>query len=76
MTRMFKKDRNVVNGIRGGICYAIHRYTKENNKYIKNYDKKKESSYIQYLDANNLYWWTMPQKMPVGVFKWKKYAKI
>ena len=41
-------------GIRGGICHAIHRYSKENNKYIKNYDKNKESSYIQYLEANNL----------------------
>ena len=35
--------------------HAIHRYTKPNNKYMKNYDKRKELSYIQYLDANNLY---------------------
>ena len=43
-------------GIRGGITHAIHRYAKTNNKYIKKYDKNKESSlYIQYLDANNLY---------------------
>ena len=41
--------------IRGGICHAVHRYAKANNKYMKNYDKSKESSYIQYLDANNLY---------------------
>ena len=45
----------VEEGIRGGICHAIHKHAKANNKYMKNYDKNKESSYIQYLDANNLY---------------------
>ena len=40
-------------GIRGGICHTVHRYAKANNKYMKNYDKCKESSYVQYLDANN-----------------------
>ena len=59
-------------GIRGGICNVIHRYAKSNNKYIKNYDKNKESSYIQYLDANDLYGWTMPQKLPVIGFEWVK----
>ena len=56
--------------IRGGICHAIHRHAKSNNKYMKNYDKNKESSHIQYLDANNLYGWTMSQKLPVNGFKW------
>ena len=42
-------------GVTGGICYAIHRYAKANNKYMKNYDQNKESPYIQHLDANNLY---------------------
>ena len=60
----------VEKGIRGGICHAIHRHAKANNKYIKNYDKNKESSYIQYLDANNLYGWAMSQKLPVNSFKW------
>ena len=58
-------------GIRGGICHAIHRYTEVNKKYMKNYDKNKESSYIQYLDANDLYGWTMSQKLPVDSLKWK-----
>ena len=58
--------------ITGGICHAIHRYAKANNKYMKNYDEKEESSYIQYLDANNLYGWAMSQKLPVSGFKWEK----
>ena len=60
----------VEEGIRGGICHAIHRYVKANNKYMNNYDKNEESSCIQYLDANNLYGWAMSQKLPVNNFKW------
>ena len=60
----------VEEGIRGGICHAIHKYAKVNNKYMKGYDENKESSYIQYLDANNLYGWAMRQKLPVNGFKW------
>ena len=56
--------------IRGGICHSIHRHAKANNKYTKNYDENNESSYIQYLDANNLYGWPMSQKLPVNGFKW------
>ena len=60
-------------GIRGGICHGIQKYAKANNKCMKNYDKKKfESSYLLYLDVNNLYGWGMSQKMPVNGFKWKK----
>ena len=57
-------------GIRGGICHAVHRYAKAVNRYMKNYDKSKESSYIQYLDANNLYGAAMSEKLPINGFKW------
>ena len=66
----------VEKGIRGGVCHPIYRYAKANNKYMKNYNKDKEESFIQYLDDNNLYVWAMSQKLPVGGFKWKKnYCK-
>ena len=62
----------VQKGIRGGICQAIHRYAKANNKYMKNYDKDIISSYLMYLNANNLYGWAMSQKLPLNGFKWVK----
>ena len=60
----------VEEGVRGGICHSIHQYAKSNNKYMKNYNYNEESSYIQYLDANNLYGWAMSKKLPVNGFKW------
>ena len=59
----------VEEGIRGGICHSKHRYAEVNNKYMKNYHNNEESSYIQYLDANNLYGWAMSKKLPVNGFK-------
>ena len=57
-------------GTRGGMCHAIYRYAEANNKYMKNHDKNKESSYLEYLDANNLYGWPMCKTLPVSDFKW------
>ena len=60
-------------GIRGGITQAVHRYARANNKYMdEKYDPEKESSFLQYLDANNLYGWAMVQKLPTGGFNWVK----
>ena len=60
----------VEKGIRGGICHAIQRYSKTNNKYMKNYDKNKELSYLIYWDVNNSYGWEMSEKLPVNKFEW------
>ena len=58
--------------IRGGTCHSIYRYVKANNKYMKTYDKNKESSYLQYWDVNDLYGWAMTQKFPENNFPWTK----
>ena len=58
------------NEIRERTCQASYRYAKANNKYMKNYDKNKESTFLIYDDANNLYGWSMCKKLPVGSFKW------
>ena len=62
----------VEKGIRGGICHSIYRYAKANNRYMKDYDKNKELSYVQYWNINNLYGWAMSQKLPVNNFEWIK----
>ena len=62
----------VEKGIRGGITQAAKRYVKANNKYMKDlYNPDKESIYLQYLDANNLYGWAMVQNLPTHGFLWK-----
>ena len=49
-------------GIRGGITQAVHRYAESSNKYTSH--PEGESSFVQYLDANNLYGWAMIQPLP------------
>ena len=64
----------VEKSIRGRICHSIYRYAETNNKYMKDYDKNKESSYLQYWDVYDLYGWEMSQKLPVN--KNQKYFSI
>ena len=75
------KDPNMLlmfeEGIRTGITQSSHRYSEANNKYMKNYDKNKESSFLIYLDANNLYGGVMSQKLLTSCFNWvKNVSKI
>ena len=56
--------------ISGGICHTIHRYSKANKKYVKECDKNKESSYLEYWDVSNLYGSKMSQTFPVNNFEW------
>ena len=60
----------VEKGIRRGIHQAIHQYAKTKNKYMKDYDKNKESLYLNYWDENNFYRWAMLRILAVDGFKW------
>ena len=55
--------------IRERICSAIHWYTKANNKYMRDYDLKKELPYLKYWNVKNLYGWVMSQKLPLNEFR-------
>ena len=63
-------------GIRGGISNAFKRYAKANNKFMTSFDPKLKSSFIVYLDANNLYGWAMSKPLPVGKFEWMSEAEL
>ena len=58
-------------GIRGGITQAVHKYASANNKYMGDkFNPNADTTYLQYLDANNLYGWAMSQPLRTGGFKW------
>lgn len=63
-------------GMRGGVSYIAHYHAKANNQYIEDYNPEEPSSYIIYLDNNNLYGWGMSQSLPTGGFKWLSPSKI
>ena len=60
---MARSLSNLVNNLSEGVN------NKTNNKCMNNYDKNKESSYLQYWNVNNLYGWAVPQKVPVNNFE-------
>ena len=56
-------------GLRGEISYNAKRHSKANNKYCPYYDKNKPSTFISYLDMNDLYDWAMNEYLPYGGFE-------
>ena len=62
----------IENELRGTTSYIAKRYAKVNNKYMNNYDPKKSSTFITYMDMNNLSGWEMSEYLPYGGFKWLK----
>uniref|UniRef100_UPI0035900121 uncharacterized protein n=1 Tax=Myxine glutinosa TaxID=7769 RepID=UPI0035900121 len=90
MLKMTKQDLDLITDVdmllmiekakRGGISQVCSSsYSKANNKYLPNYDSTKESSYLMYYDANNLYGWAMSQALPYGKLRWvkeKDYTKV
>ena len=61
-------------GIRGGLTQVIRKHGIANNKYLPDYDSSKKSTYLQYLDANNLYGYAMNKKLPLNGYKWADTA--
>ena len=59
-------------GIKGGIFHSIDWYAKTNNKYMKDYDKNKELSYLQYWDVNNWYVRAMSENVPANILSESK----
>ena len=62
----------VQEGVRWGLCRAIHRHAKANNIYLEDYNEDEEESFLQYVDANNLYAFAMIQPLPVDGFEWEE----
>ena len=66
----------VSRGLWGGISFIAHRYAEANNPHISKYDPTKPLSYIQLLDANNLYGWAMSQPLAKGGFRFLKKSEL
>ena len=57
-------------GLRGVISYIAKRHSKANNEYCADYDKNKPSTFILYIDVNNLYSRAMNEYLPYGGIEW------
>lgn len=57
---------------RGGVSVISHRYAKANNQYLPDYDESKEKSFIYQVDCNNLYGWSMCEKLPTDGIEWEQ----
>ena len=61
----------IESGIRGGIATISHRHAKANNEYMgAEFNPVKETKFISYFDAKNLYDWVMSKQLPVSGFEW------
>ena len=57
-------------GTRGGVSFIAKRYAKANNKYMNDYNSEEPSTFVTYLDKNNLYGWSMSEYLPNEKFEW------
>jgi hypothetical protein len=73
----YDKILMIKKGIRGGVSTITTRYGKSNNKYMgETFDKSKPSTFITYLDANNLYAWAMSKPQPTHGFEWMTETEL
>ena len=70
MVLMVKKS------IRDGLTQVVKKHAVANHKYLPNYDASKNSVFLQYLDANNLYGYAMGQKLPLDGYEWDDIKKF
>ena len=66
----FEKYKFVEGNIRGGTSIICKSHTKANNKFFISYDSYISTSYIIYLDANNLYRYSIMQLLPTDILDW------
>ena len=63
-------------GLRGGVSMISQRYAKAKNPYVDDYSPNQPSNYLIYLEANNLYGWSMSQALPTQGFRWLSRQEI